>query len=82
MVACSRRRGPLGKPSSAAEDRAGDAGWGNAFRVPAASGELDIAYPRTLPFLLWLIAFGIAWVVVIGGAFSSARPPVGNRRPS
>lgn len=60
----------------------GDAGWGNAFRVPAASGELDIAYPRTLPFLLWLIAFGIAWVVVIGGAFSSARPPVRNRRPS
>jgi hypothetical protein len=56
------------------------AGWGNAFRLPGAEGELDIAYPRTRPYLVWLIAFAIAWTVVIGAAFSRARvrqPPAG-----
>jgi hypothetical protein len=54
------------------------AGWGNAFRLPDRSGELDIAFPRTRPFILWLIAFALAWAVVIGGAF--ARHPPHARR--
>jgi GT2 family glycosyltransferase len=58
------------------------AGWGNAFRLPDAAGKLDIAYPRTRPYVLWLIAFAIAWTVVIGAAFSRARvrqAPTGSR---
>jgi hypothetical protein len=52
-----------------------DAGWGNAFRLPEAEGELDIAYPRTGPYIAWLILFAIGWIVVIGGAFSRSRRP-------
>jgi GT2 family glycosyltransferase len=58
------------------------AGWGNAFKLPDRSGELDIAYPRTGPFILWLIAFAVAWIVVIGGAFARHESPAARSRRS
>jgi hypothetical protein len=57
----------------AALDRV-DGGWGNAFALPAGrSGRLDITHPRTSSQLLWMVVTALAWVVVIGGAFSTRR---------
>jgi hypothetical protein len=57
----------------AALDRAGG-GWGNAFALPRGrSGRLDITHPRTSAQLLWMLGTALAWVVVIGGAFSTRR---------
>ena len=50
------------------------AGWGNGFEMgPTDRGELRVYYPRTLTRTLWLIAIALAWIVVIGAAFSRRR---------
>lgn len=51
-----------------------DGGWGNAFEVPpAAQGTLEVRFPRSAGDIIWLIAVPVAWIVVIGGAFSRRR---------
>lgn len=51
-----------------------DAGWANAFAVPAgASGSLTVAYDRPGSHLIVWIVVGLAWVVVLGAASSTRR---------
>ncbi len=52
-----------------------DAGWANGFEVPDdVQGSLAVSYPRTAADIIWLIAVGLGWIVVTGGAFSRRRP--------
>ena len=52
-----------------------EAGWANGFVIPEGTeGELDVRYPRTVGDILWLVVFGLGWIVVIGGSFSRRRP--------
>lgn len=53
-----------------------DGGWGNAWSIPAkVGGDLKVSYPRATSSLLWLLYFGLIWIVVLGAAFSRRRPP-------
>ena len=52
-----------------------DAGWANGFDLPAGTeGHLVVRYPRSVRDIVWLLAIGLAWIVVLGGAFSRRRP--------
>lgn len=52
-----------------------DAGWGNAFTLPAAdSSRLTVAYPSSWLLNLFLFVVFLAWVVTIGASFSKRRP--------
>ncbi|HEX2049720.1 MAG TPA: glycosyltransferase family 2 protein [Actinomycetota bacterium] len=70
--------------ASAGDDplpRAGDGAWGNAFDVPAdADGRVEIVFPRSRSFVVWLVVMALAWIVVVGAAFSRGRPPATRRR--
>ena len=58
-----------------------DAGWANGFALPEGEeGKLVVQYPRSLRDIVWLLAIGLAWVVVLGGAFSRRKTPVGRPR--
>lgn len=50
-------------------------GWGNAFVLPGGAGQgaLRVGYERPTAEVVWLIAAGLAWVVVLGAAFSRRR---------
>jgi hypothetical protein len=51
--------------------RRADGGWGNAFAIPkGARGDLFLRYGRRTASLLLVIAIALAWIVVIGAAFS------------
>lgn len=57
-------------------DRTAAAAWGNAFEVPAGEPErVQITFPRTRSFVVWLAVMTLAWVVAVGAAFSRGRPP-------
>lgn len=59
-----------------------DAGWANAFALPeGADAKIVVEYPRSLRDIVWLLVIGLAWVVVIGGAFSRRKPSVTRSRP-
>lgn len=48
-----------------------DAGWANGFELPAGTeGDLVVRYPRSVRDIVWLLVIGLAWIVVLGGAFS------------
>jgi hypothetical protein len=50
-------------------------GWANAWSVPAGvAGEIQVSYPRSLRYTLWLAYFVLIWIVVLGAAFSRRRP--------
>ncbi|MDQ3940471.1 MAG: hypothetical protein M3238_03865, partial [Actinomycetota bacterium] len=52
-----------------------EAGWANAFFLSEGDGgALTIRYDRPVSHVVWLLVIGLAWVVVIGGAFSRRRP--------
>lgn len=55
-----------------------DGGWGNAFELPEASGELAVEAPRTLQTLFLQIAILLAWAVVLAASFP--RKSVTQRR--
>jgi GT2 family glycosyltransferase len=56
-------------------------GWGNAFQVPdSAEGRLEISYPRDGSDTLLTVVVIIAWIVVIGSAFSKPRRAARARR--
>lgn len=51
-----------------------EAGWANGFAIPpGTSGKLAVAYPRTIRDIVWLLVMALAWIVVLGGAFSRRR---------
>ncbi|MFN2595021.1 MAG: glycosyltransferase [Actinomycetota bacterium] len=54
-----------------------DGGWGNAFAIPkGVRGDLTLRYARRTTSLLLLLAITLAWIVVVGAAFSRrARAP-------
>jgi hypothetical protein len=54
--------------SNAGDDA--DGGWGNAWRYDAAPETLTLRYPRPLGSYIWLFAIALAWIVVVGAAFS------------
>lgn len=55
--------------------------WGNAFDVPdGVSGPLGVEVAAPASHELWLIELALAWVVVVGAAFSS-RQRNHRRRP-
>ncbi len=59
-----------------------DAGWGNGFRVTSGPpGTLSISYPSSGGHTLWLIVIALAWIVVVGAAFSG-QPRRGRRTRS
>ncbi|MDQ3953117.1 MAG: glycosyltransferase family 2 protein [Actinomycetota bacterium] len=63
-----------------------EGGWGNAFTVPpSARGPLVVSFPRELSDLVWLVGIVLAWVVLLGAAFSQAKRvpgrPGGRRGP-
>lgn len=63
-----------------------DGGWGNAFTVPdSARGPLVVRFPREVSDLVWLIVIALAWIVLLGAAFSRAKRvpgrPAGTRGP-
>ena len=46
-------------------------GWGNAFAVGSSDeGRLTVSFPRPLSQTTYMIVLGLAWIVVIGAAFS------------
>ena len=47
-----------------------EAGWGNAFVLPGTDGQLSVIFPRSTAQLVWLLVLGLAWIVVVGAAFS------------
>jgi GT2 family glycosyltransferase len=57
-----------------------DGGWGNAFEAPDTDGTLVITYPRDGTSTVVIAIVLVAWIVVIGGAFSTPRQPVPPRR--
>ncbi|MEA2477556.1 MAG: hypothetical protein QOC87_1755, partial [Actinomycetota bacterium] len=53
-----------------------DGGWGNAFAIPkGARGDLFLRYGRRTASLLLIIVITLAWIVVIGAAFSRRSRP-------
>jgi GT2 family glycosyltransferase len=49
-------------------------GWGNAFEVPqGVRGPLAVRFPRSPGDVAWLVLIALAWVVVLGAAFSRAK---------
>ncbi|MGH2694174.1 MAG: glycosyltransferase [Actinomycetota bacterium] len=51
-----------------------DAGWANAFTVPEAlAGRMVVSFPRSLEWYLRTGAMVLAWVVILGAAFSRRR---------
>ncbi|HET7482781.1 MAG TPA: hypothetical protein VFK89_07965, partial [Actinomycetota bacterium] len=51
-----------------------DAGWANGFTVPdGASGTLVFKYSRSATQTIVLIIVAVAWLAVLGGAFSRRR---------
>jgi GT2 family glycosyltransferase len=50
-------------------------GWGNAFAMPGGtgSGRVEVTYPRSATSIAWWFAIGLAWIVVLGAAFSRRR---------
>lgn len=52
-----------------------EGGWGNAFELAGGSrqGRLEVTYPRSLTRSLGLLLVALAWVVVLGAAFSRRR---------
>lgn len=53
-------------------------GWGNAFKLPGGKqqGALEVSYPRSLGRALVLFAATLAWLAVLGAAFSRRRSEV------
>jgi len=59
-----------------------EAGWANGFALPDGSeGKLVVSYPRSIRDILWLLVIALAWIVVLGGAFSRRRTPVTRGSP-
>ncbi|MBW3594192.1 MAG: glycosyltransferase [Actinobacteria bacterium] len=53
-----------------------DAGWANGFVLPdGPEGKVVVRYPRSIRDVVWLLVIGLAWIVVLGGAFSRRRVP-------
>ena len=50
-----------------------DAGWGNAFELPSNGGQLLLSFPRSTAQVVWLVMLALAWVIVIGAAFSRTQ---------
>ena len=51
-----------------------EGGWGNAFSVPGSlKGPLAVHFPREISDLMWLLLSVLAWIVILGAAFSRAR---------
>jgi GT2 family glycosyltransferase len=48
-------------------------GWGNAFELPAAEGELRVEFPMSVRHVVWLIVIALVWVAAVGAAFPSRR---------
>lgn len=49
------------------------AGWGNGFALPPGGegeGRLSISYPRSVEQSMALAALALAWIVIVGAAFS------------
>ena len=46
------------------------AGWANAWRFEAARDALVLKFERPLSGYLWLFGIALAWIVVLGAAFS------------
>lgn len=57
-----------------------DAGWGNAFELPAGGGQLSVTFPRSTAQLSWLLVLALAWIVVVGAAFSRSQRNRGRAR--
>jgi GT2 family glycosyltransferase len=47
-----------------------EGGWGNAFELSGAGGELVIRYPADPSMIAWLAGLALAWVIIVGAAFS------------
>ena len=47
-----------------------DGGWGNAWRFEAARDSLVLRFVRPMSGYIWLFGVGLAWIVVLGAAFS------------
>jgi GT2 family glycosyltransferase len=51
-------------------------GWANAFEVSGhLDGALSVSYPRPLSWFIRMGVLALAWIVVLGGAFSRRRRP-------
>ena len=51
-----------------------EAGWANGFDLPAGTeGKLTVVYPRSIRDVVWMLVIALAWIVVLGGAFSRRR---------
>ncbi len=46
-----------------------EGGWGNAFAIPDASGELDVAAPRTIGTIAMLVLVLLVWTIVLAASF-------------
>ena len=57
-----------------------DAGWGNAFELPSNGGQLLLTFPRSTAQIIWLMVLALAWIVVVGAAFSRSQRPKGRTR--
>ena len=50
-----------------------EAGWGNAFQLPDEGGQLSLTFPRSTGQLISLLILALAWIVVVGAAFSRSQ---------
>ena len=51
-----------------------DGGWANAFEVPdSAADALVVRFPREVSDVVWLVVIVLAWIVLLGAAFSRAK---------
>lgn len=57
-----------------------EAGWGNAFELPSNGGQLLLTFPRSNAQVIWLIVLALAWIVVVGAAFSRSHRARGRTR--
>lgn len=57
-----------------------EGGWANAWRFSAPGDALVLRFPRPLSGYVWLIGIALAWIVVLGAAFSRrTRSSTGSR---
>lgn len=57
-----------------------DAGWGNAFELPSNGGQLLLTFPRSTAQIIWMLVLALAWIVVVGAAFSRSQRTRGRTR--
>ncbi|HJR45967.1 MAG TPA: glycosyltransferase [Actinomycetota bacterium] len=51
-----------------------EAGWANGFELPPGGGDLVLSFPRSTANTASFVVLGLAWIVILGAAFSRAAP--------